>query len=122
MLWMYAIGSALFADLTAVLAKIGIRGVDTDLATAIRTIVILAVAWSIVFVRGGQHGLTDLTWQNWLFLILSGVATGLSWIYYRSGDPVQSSSNRQRLSGGAGRQTQRCAGHFVIVFYFWAKY
>jgi transporter family protein len=82
MWWMYAIGSALFAALTAVLAKIGIRGVDTDLATAIRTIVILAMAWSIVFVRAGQNGLAALTWQNWLFLILSGVATGLSWIFY----------------------------------------
>jgi transporter family protein len=82
MWWMYAIGSAFFAALTAVLAKIGIKGVNTDLATAIRTIVILAVAWSIVFVRGGQNGLTELTRQNWLFLILSGVATGLSWILY----------------------------------------
>ena len=82
MWWIYALGSALFAALTAILAKIGIKGVNTDLATAIRTVVILVVAWSIVFARGGQDGLSTLTRQNWLFLILSGVATGLSWILY----------------------------------------
>lgn len=74
--------SALFAALTAVLAKIGIKGVDTNLATAIRTVVILLVAWGIVFSRGGIETLPTLTRQNWLFLILSGVATGLSWIFY----------------------------------------
>lgn len=82
MWWMYALGSALFAALTAVLAKIGIKGVNTDLATAIRTVVILLVAWSIVWSRGGLDGLPTLTRQNWLFLIVSGVATGLSWIFY----------------------------------------
>ena len=79
---MYALGSALFAALTAVLAKIGIKGVNTDLATAIRTVVILVVAWGIVFARSGQDGLSTLTRQNWIFLVLSGVATGLSWILY----------------------------------------
>lgn len=79
---MYALGSALFAALTAVLAKVGIKGVNTDLATAIRTVVILMVAWSLVFARGGQDGLSALTRQNWIFLGLSGVATGLSWILY----------------------------------------
>lgn len=82
MWWTYALLSALFAALTAVLAKIGIRNVNTDLATAIRTVVILVVAWGIVFWRGGLDGLPALTRQNWLFLILSGVATGLSWICY----------------------------------------
>lgn len=82
MWWMYALGSALFAALTAVLAKIGIKGVNTDLATAIRTVVILVVAWGLVFARGGQEGLPALTRQNWIFLVLSGVATGLSWILY----------------------------------------
>lgn len=82
MWWIYALGSALFAALTAILAKIGIRGVNTDLATAIRTVVILVVAWSIVVARGGLGGLPALTRQNWLFLVLSGVATGLSWILY----------------------------------------
>jgi bacterial/archaeal transporter family protein len=82
MWWLYALGSALFAALTAILAKIGIRGVNTDLATAIRTVVILVVAWGIVFARGGLDGLPALTRQNWLFLVLSGIATGLSWILY----------------------------------------
>lgn len=74
--------SALFAALTAVLAKVGIRNVNTDLATAIRTLVILVVAWGLVFWRGGLDGLPTLTRQNWLFLVLSGIATGLSWICY----------------------------------------
>ena len=82
MWWIYALLSALFAALTAILAKIGIKGVNTDLATAIRTVVILFVAWGIVFSRGGIESLPTLTRQNWLFLILSGVATGLSWIFY----------------------------------------
>lgn len=79
---MYALGSALFAALTAILAKIGIKGVNTNLATAIRTVVILVVAWGLVFARGNQDGLPALTRQNWIFLVLSGVATGLSWIFY----------------------------------------
>lgn len=82
MWWIYALGSALFAALTAVLAKIGIKGVNTDLSTAIRTVVILVIAWGLVFARGGQDGLPSLTRQNWIFLVLSGVATGLSWILY----------------------------------------
>lgn len=79
---LYAVLSALFAALTSILAKIGIKGVDSNLATAIRTIVILVLAWSIVFLCGGQNGLKNLSKQNWLFLILSGLATGLSWIFY----------------------------------------
>ncbi len=82
MWWIYALLSALFAALTAILAKIGIKGVNTDLATAIRTVVILFVAWGIVVSRGGIESLPTLTRQNWIFLILSGVATGLSWIFY----------------------------------------
>jgi len=81
MWWIYALLSALFASLTAIFAKKGINGVDTDLATAIRTVVILMLAWSIVFYKGVQ-GMGALTRQNWLFLLLSGVATGLSWIFY----------------------------------------
>ena len=76
MWWIYALLSALFAALTAILAKVGIKGVNTDLATAIRTVVILLVAWGIVFARGGTDSLSTLTRQNWLFLVLSGVATG----------------------------------------------
>jgi transporter family protein len=81
MWWIYALLSALFASLTAIFAKKGIKGVDTDLATAIRTVIILIMAWSIVFFRGAQN-VSGLTKQNWLFLLLSGLATGLSWIFY----------------------------------------
>ncbi len=82
MWWIYALLSAFFAALTAIFAKVGIKGVDTDLATAIRTVVILILAWSIAIFRGGTSGLHTLTKQNILFLCLSGIATGLSWIFY----------------------------------------
>jgi transporter family protein len=81
MWWIYALLSALFASLTAIFAKKGIKGVDTDLATAIRTVIILIMAWSIVFYKGSQQ-ISGLTKQNWIFLVLSGLATGLSWIFY----------------------------------------
>ncbi|MDB5031764.1 EamA family transporter [Mucilaginibacter sp.] len=82
MWWIYALLSALFAALTAIFAKIGIKGVDTDLATAIRTVVVIILAWTIVFVKGSNDTIGSLTKQNWTFLILSGCATGLSWICY----------------------------------------
>ena len=82
MWWLYALLSAMFAALTAIFAKVGIKGVDSDLATAIRTVVILILAWGIVLFRGGSHGLLSLTKLNIFFLCLSGVATGLSWIFY----------------------------------------
>jgi len=82
MWWIYALLAAFFAALTAIFAKIGIKGVDTDLATAIRTVVILILAWGIAFFRGGAATMHTLTKQNILFLCLSGVATGLSWIFY----------------------------------------
>jgi len=82
MWWIYALLSAFFAALTAIFAKIGIKGVDTDLATAIRTVVILLIAWAIVIFRGGAHSIGSLTKINWTFLVLSGCATGLSWICY----------------------------------------
>src|ERR1700679_3455995 len=82
MWWIYALLSAFFAALTAIFAKIGIKGVNTDLATAIRTVVILLIAWAIVIFRGGGNGISNLTRINWTFLILSGCATGLSWICY----------------------------------------
>lgn len=78
----YAILSALFAALTAILAKVGIRGVNSNLATAIRTVVILMITWGIVFASGEIKGVRDLTRTNLLFLVLSGVATGLSWLFY----------------------------------------
>ena len=82
MWWIYALLSALFAALTAIFAKVGIKGVDTDLATAIRTVIILLLAWALVFIKGSNNTINTLTKTNWTFLILSGVATGLSWICY----------------------------------------
>ncbi len=82
MWWIFALLSALFAALTAIFAKIGIKGVDTDLATAIRTVVILVLAWGIALFKGSTATLPTLTKQNLIFLGLSGVATGLSWIFY----------------------------------------
>lgn len=79
---LFAILSALFAALTSILAKIGIKGVDSNLATAIRTVVILFLSWGIVFTTGGQYGIKGLTKHNWTFLLLSGLATGLSWLFY----------------------------------------
>jgi transporter family protein len=82
MWWIYALLSAFFAALVAILAKLGMKGVDSDLATAIRTVVILMVAWGIAVSRGKVQGVHSLTQQNWIFLVLSGVATGLSWVFY----------------------------------------
>lgn len=82
MWWIYALLSALFAALTAIFAKIGIKGVDTDLATAVRTVVILLLAWGIALFRGGAATIGSLNKTNWIFLILSGCATGFSWICY----------------------------------------
>jgi transporter family protein len=82
MWWIYALLSALFAALTAIFAKMGIKNMDSDLATAIRTAIIIVLAWAIVFFKGSAHTITSLTKQNWLFLVLSGCATGLSWIFY----------------------------------------
>lgn len=81
MWWIYALLSAVFAALTAIFAKVGIKGVDTNLATAIRTVVILVLAWGIVLFKGNSS-MTSLNKTNWLFLVLSGCATGLSWIFY----------------------------------------
>lgn len=78
----YALLSALFAALTAIFAKIGIKGVDSDLATAIRTVVIMLLAWGIALARGATAGLDALPGRTWLFLVLSGLATGASWLCY----------------------------------------
>jgi transporter family protein len=78
----YALLSALFAGLTAILAKAGIQGVNSNLATAIRTVVIVVFAWGIVLARGEVSGARQLTPTNWLFLVLSGFATGASWLCY----------------------------------------
>lgn len=78
----YAILSAVFAALTSILAKIGISDINSNLATAIRTIVVLIMAWGIVFMTGAQSGIQDITAKSWIFLVLSGIATGLSWLFY----------------------------------------
>ena len=80
-LW-FALGSAVFAALTAILAKIGIDGVDSNLATAIRTVVVVLMAWGMVFMTNAQGGLFQISRKSWIFLILSGLATGLSWLCY----------------------------------------
>lgn len=82
MWWIFALLSALFASLTAIFAKVGIKGVDTDLAIAIRTAVVLVLAWGIAIFKGGNMSIQHLTKQNWIFLLLSGLATGFSWIFY----------------------------------------
>ena len=82
MWWIYALLSALFAALTAIFAKIGVTNVNANLATAIRTIIILLVAWGIVLARGEEKGLHSLSKHNLIFLVISGIATGLSWIFY----------------------------------------
>ena len=82
MWWMFAIGSAVFAALTSILAKIGIENVNSNLATAIRTVVVLVMAWGMVFLTGAQSGIRHLTQRSMLFLVLSGLATGASWLCY----------------------------------------
>ncbi len=79
---LYAVLSAVFAALVAILAKIGITGIDSNLATAIRTVVILLITWGIVFCTVPLESVKTLTTKNWTFLILSGIATGLSWLFY----------------------------------------
>ncbi len=85
-MWLlFALGSAVFAALTSILAKIGIDGVNSNLATAIRTLVVLVMAWGMVFLTDSQGGIGEISKKRWLFLILSGLATGASWLcYYRA--------------------------------------
>jgi transporter family protein len=78
----YALLAALFAALTSILAKIGIEGVNSNLATAIRTVVVLIMAWGIVFATGKHHDISGIAQKSWLFLTLSGLATGLSWLFF----------------------------------------
>ena len=85
MWFVFALLSAVFAALTSILAKIGIEGVNSNLATAIRTMVVLAMAWGMVFLTDAQGGIGSISRKSWLFLILSGLATGASWLcYYRA--------------------------------------
>ena len=77
-----ALGSAIFAALTSILAKVGIEGVESNLATAIRTMVVVVMAWGMVFITNQQAGIKDISQKSWIFLILSGLATGASWLCY----------------------------------------
>ncbi|MDY3282485.1 EamA family transporter [Dysosmobacter sp.] len=85
-MWLiFALLSAVFAALTSILAKVGIEGVNSNLATAIRTVVVVFMSWGMVFLTHAQSGLPDISRKSWLFLILSGLATGASWLcYYRA--------------------------------------
>ena len=82
MWFIFAILSAIFAALTSILAKIGIEGVNSNLATAVRTIIVVLMAWFMVFITGNQNGIVDISKKSWIFLILSGLATGASWLCY----------------------------------------
>ena len=82
MWFVFALLSAVFAALTSILAKVGIEGVNSNLATALRTIVVLAMAWGMVFLTNAQGGISAISKKSWLFLVLSGLATGASWLCY----------------------------------------
>lgn len=82
MWFILALLSAVFAALTSILAKVGIENVNSNLATAIRTVVVLVMAWAMVFITNNQSGITSISKKSWLFLILSGLATGASWLCY----------------------------------------
>ena len=82
MWFILALLSAVFAALTSILAKVGIDGVNSNLATAIRTMVVVVMAWVMVFITNAQNGITEISKKSWIFLILSGLATGASWLCY----------------------------------------
>ena len=82
MWFVFSILSAIFAALTSILAKVGIEGVNSNLATAIRTVVVVAMSWGMVFLTNSQNGITEISRKSWIFLILSGLATGASWLCY----------------------------------------
>ena len=82
MWFIFALLSAIFAALTSILAKIGIEGVSSNLATAIRTVVVLVMSWGMVFLTNAQGGIFEISKKSWLFLVLSGLATGASWLCY----------------------------------------
>ena len=82
MWFIFALLSAIFAALTSILAKVGIEGVNSNLATAIRTVVVVVMAWGMVFLTNAQNGIAEISKRSWLFLVLSGLATGVSWLCY----------------------------------------
>ena len=82
MWWIYALLSAFFASLTAIFAKLGVANVNSNVATAVRTVVVLFLIWTLVFIRGETKLINQLTRENWIYLFISGLATGLSWLFY----------------------------------------
>lgn len=82
MWFIFALLSAVFAALTSIFAKVGIDGVNLNLATALRTVVVLVMAWGMVFITGTQNGITEISKKSWIFLVISGLATGASWLCY----------------------------------------
>ena len=82
MWFVFALLSAIFAALTSILSKVGIEGVNSNLATAIRTVVVVAMSWGMVFLTNAQNGITEISRKSWIFLILSGLSTGASWLCY----------------------------------------
>lgn len=94
----FAVLSAVFAAATSILAKIGIEGVNSNLATAIRTVVVVLMAWGIVFITNTQGGVTEISKRSWIFLTLSGLATGASWLCY-----FKAATNGRGFQGGDGR-------------------
>lgn len=82
MWFIFALLSAVFAALTSIFAKVGIDGVNSNLATALRTVVVLVMAWGMVFITGTQNGITEISKKSWIFLVISGLATGASWLCY----------------------------------------
>ena len=103
----FALGSAVFAALTSILAKIGIEGVNSNLATAIRTMVVVVMAWGMVFLTNTQGGIKSISQRSWIFLILSGLATGASWLCYYKALQI-GPANRGGFQGRANRQAECC--------------
>ena len=107
----FALGSAVFAALTSILAKIGIEGVNSNLATAIRTVVVVLMAWGMVFLTNAQGGIKSISQKSWIFLILSGLATGASWLcYYKALQIGEASKVGAHLDLIGGTQLFHVAG------------
>ena len=109
MLWLFfALGSALFAGLTAILAKIGIENVNSTFATALRTVVVLVFSWVMVFIVGSQSGIGDISGRTLLFLVLSGLATGASWLCYFRALQLSFPGSCSRRNSAAARRSVWC--------------
>lgn len=93
MWFIFALLSAVFAALASIFAKVGIDGVNSNLATALRTVVVLVMAWGMVFITGTQNGITEISKKSWIFLVISGLATGASWLCYYKALQIGDASN-----------------------------